>query len=228
MKNDMDVMFVEAKYTKKVELPKDLIERLPRELTLFTTIQFIDNLERIKQQLENHGKNVSIVKTRRTSRKGQILGCSTTTTLETDALYIGDGEFHPKALLIRNDKKVYAYNPKTGTQRVFSQEDINTILKRLQGMYATFLSSSSIGILVSTKYGQNKQRLVSRLKKRFPEKRWYVFADDTFDPESLKDFPFVEMFVNTACERLGLDDMTEKELKVINAEDLLEMAENSS
>ncbi|MGM5481111.1 MAG: diphthamide synthesis protein [Nanobdellota archaeon] len=221
----MDVMFVEAKHPVRIELPEILLEKLPREVTLFTTIQFIDNLDSMKTQLEKAGITTHIVKTRRTSRKGQILGCSTTTTLETDALYVGDGEFHPKALLIRNDKIIYTYDPKSLKQRVFTKDDVKTILKRLRGAYAKFLSSENIGIMVSTKYGQNKQRFTAYLKERFPDKKWYVFADNTFDFSSLQDFPFIDMYVNTSCERIGLDDMTSREIPIINAEDLIDLTD---
>lgn len=218
-------MFVEAKYTGSPELPQDLIDRLPREVTLFTTIQFINSLSQMKERLEEAGITTHIIRSRRTAQKGQILGCSTTTELSTDALYVGDGEFHPKALLIRNDCRVFTFDPKSGKQHVLTKEDVKPILKRLKGLYARFLSDSNIGILVSTKYGQNKQRFVERLKERFPDKNWYVFADDTFNFSSLQDFPFIDLFINTSCERIGLDDMTSREIPVINAEDLIDIAD---
>lgn len=218
-------MFVEARNEEKITLPETLLKKLPREITLFTTIQFTSNLNALQAQLENAGITTHITRARRTSRKGQILGCSTTTNLETDALYVGDGEFHPKALLIRNDRRVFAYDPKNDKQRIYTREDVKPILKRLKGLYAKFVSSENIGILVSTKYGQNKQRFIERLKQRFPEKRWYVFADNTFDFSSLQDFPFIDLFVNTACERIGLDDMTSQEIPVLNAEDLIDLAD---
>lgn len=223
-KQIMDVLFVESRYAKTIKIPRSFIEKLPDHVTLFTTVQFLDSLESIQSQLEHSGITVDIITSRRTGREGQILGCSTTNKLSDDAVYIGDGEFHPKALLIRNDITVHAYDPISGQQRTFTQEDIASIRKRLNGMYAKFLSSPTIGIMVSTKYGQNKRKFVDILKKEFPDKSWYVLADDTFDFSSLKDFSFLDMFVNTSCERIGLDDMTSREIPLINAEDLLDMA----
>ncbi|MGM5480608.1 MAG: diphthamide synthesis protein [Nanobdellota archaeon] len=221
----METLFVTAKRDEPITLPKTLLDNLPKTITLFTTAQFIQQQEHVIKQLEDNNIAVSLQKPRRTEYKGQLLGCSTTLNINTEVLYIGDGTFHPKALLIRNPKiTVYTYNPIEKREGKVTEQDIKTIHQTMKKNYARFVNAKQVGILVSTKYGQSKTQWIERLKKAFPRKQWYVFGDDTFDFASLEDFPFVEFFVNTACERIGLDDSQAHQRKVMNAEDLIDMA----
>ena len=124
----MEIIHVEVKYSKKIELPKELIDFLPNKLILFTTIQYIHQLENIIKQLGN--KEVILLKPRHTCYKGQILGCSNTKIEEEgDILYIGDGLFHPKAILLKNNKKVHVFNPKSKEIKVLTQLDVEKIKK---------------------------------------------------------------------------------------------------
>ena len=79
---------------------------------MFTTIQFIDSLALIKKQLEKNNIKVKLFKTKHTKYKGQLLGCNIEKFSGIDAfLYLGDGLFHPKALILKNNIPVYVYNP---------------------------------------------------------------------------------------------------------------------
>lgn len=220
----MDVVHIEARYKDAVVLPRKCIDAVGQHIVLATTVQFLSSLTAIKQQLIDAGKVVRLFTGRRATYEGQLLGCMTQEfSFEEgeEILYVGDGQFHPKALLLNNAISLTRYNPHTGEIRTFSQEDVQTMKKKFYGSYAAFLQAKDVGILVSTKFGQCKPSFIEELEKKFPDKTFYTFVADTFDFASLENFPFVKVFVNTMCERIGFDDSMVQGLSILNAEDVM-------
>lgn len=221
----MEIIHIEAKYKKEIILPEDFIAKLPKEIIFFTTVQYLDSLDKIKKQLTSAQIAVKLIQPRHTRYEGQILGCSTRTIkgFKGDFVYVGDGIFHPKALLIHNKGKVYAYDPKTEIQSSFSHSDADNLRKKIKGAYSKFLMSKNIGVLITTKPGQYKEKLSDKLIKKYPDKTFYFLLDNTHNFAGLKDFPFIESFVNTMCERIGYDDMDVQGISIINAEDIYDL-----
>lgn len=206
---------------ERVILPNNIIKRLPKEIALFTTIQFIDSLEDIKKQLEKENIKAKLYKVKHTQYKGQLLGCSIEKFDSKNFLYIGDGQFHPKALLLKNPKaKVFVYNPLNKKFFIISEKEIIHWLRKKKGALIKFLSSNNVGVLISTKPGQNKLEEALKLKNKFPEKNLYFFLFNTLDFNELENFPFIEVFINTACPRIAYDDAIRTKKAVINLEDL--------
>jgi diphthamide biosynthesis enzyme Dph1/Dph2-like protein len=116
-------------------------------------------------------------------------------------LYIGSGHFHPGAL-IDLGKDIYLQN---GEKLEF---------KKRKSMLAKFYASKNIGIIVSLKKGQQHMDWAEELKNRFKDKSFYTFVCDTIDYNQMKNFPFVECWVNTACPRITDD------IKVVNYEEI--------
>ncbi|MBI2112760.1 diphthamide synthesis protein, partial [Candidatus Woesearchaeota archaeon] len=52
-------------------------------------------------------------------------------------------------------------------------------------------------------------------------KKFYFFVDNTISYGQLENFPFVEVWVNTACPRIGLDDQEAFRKGVLNLKDVL-------
>jgi 2-(3-amino-3-carboxypropyl)histidine synthase len=220
----MKTLFIEARYKGKVELPEKIISILPKKIALFTTVQFLDSVAGIKKQLEKKGKKVLLLKTEHTKYPGQLLGCNIKKFPETfDAfLYIGDGMFHPKALVLKNPKPAFAYNPFSKKLSKLEQKDadIESMKKKNEGAKLKFLNSKEIGVLVSTKPGQNQIKKAYELEKKYAEKNFYFLLFDTIDFSELENFPFIECFVNTACPRIAYDEAEKIMKPVINIEDL--------
>jgi diphthamide biosynthesis enzyme Dph1/Dph2-like protein len=222
----MDLLHIEARYTQEIDLPQSFIDQLPEKVALFTTVQFLNSKEHIIKQLEDQGRKVQSVRPRHAKYDGQILGCSTTTfDLDEDAafVYIGDGLFHPKALVLRNDRKVFMYDPKRDEQGWLTQDSVRTVVKKVKGEFIKFLMSKNIGILVTLKPGQNKEYMTKKLEEQYPDKNFYYFAAHTINFGGLVDFPFIDIFLNTMCERIGSDDMDVQGLHILNIEDLWDM-----
>jgi len=221
----MDIFHVETRFKNIIKLPDSFISKLPKKIAFFTTVQFMNSRDHIIKQLEEKGISVKAVKPRHTKYEGQILGCSTTRfDLDCEAfVYVGDGLFHPKALVMRNDVKVFTYNPKTNEEAWLDKSSVVNIRRKIKTNFLRFLTGKNIGILITLKPGQNKEYMTKNLEKQYPEKKFYYFVDQTVDFRSLVDFPFIDVFLNTMCERIGYDDMDVQNVHILNLEDLWDL-----
>ena len=217
------VSHIPVRRVADVTLPDGLLEALPEHIALFMPAQWMNRVKDIKKQLEDAGKNVELYKARHTSAPGQILGCSIQTWEDVDAfLYVGEGEFHPKALLFKNAQPVYRYEPLLETWDVYPKEQIERIMKQHKGAMLTFLHADTVGVLTTTKSGQKDLKAITHLREKYPEKEFIHFLVNTVDWEGLNDFPFVDVWVNTGCPRIGLDDQNKVDKAILNAEHVLE------
>lgn len=223
----MKVVHVEARLKSGVALPDSFIEKLPKKVAVFTTIQLMSSLEGILKQIIDSGREAVVFKTGHTRHKGQILGCNVQTWDDYadesfDAfVYVGDGLFHPKALLWKNeDKTVYAFNPFTDKEFILDKKEMEMVKKRHMASLSKFYVSKRIGVIVTTKPGQMLLKRALELKEEYPEKEFYFFLDNTYNFGALEDFPFVEVWINTACPRIGFDDSIKISKPIINLEEV--------
>lgn len=217
----MKTLFIESKYMGKTETRKIKVEKLPQTIGLATSVQFADRLDEIKNFLETNNKKVLIGEGKQ-KYKGQILGCDVSAGNnikgKVDAfLYIGDGRFHPLGLAMKTEKEVYTFNPKSNQFLKINEKKINEYKKNIQVKTMRYLSSDNIGILVSTKPGQNDMKSAQKLKKDLEKKgkKGYIFVFNTLNTNELENFPFVDFWVNTACPRIEEDSK-----KIINIENI--------
>lgn len=229
----MKMLFIETKANVGAGLPARLIKRLPQRLCLATSVQFMDQLPKLQQQLEKSGKKVSLLKARHSRHIGQILGCGYSKMefdpANTDAfLYIGDGMFHPEALLLGSDKDVYCFDPFTKEFRKLGRDWAERVRKKEKGAVLAFLHADHVGVIVTVKPGQLGVQVALKeifsLQQRFLEKKFYYLVCDTIDFTQLANFPFVQCFVNTACNRM-IDDYDKFPKPVVNIEEVLTLAE---
>ena len=187
-----------------------------------TTVQFISNVDAWKKALEQAGKKVKLIKPEHCKHEGQLLGCSIKRfKADFDAfLYVGDGLFHPKALMLKNDKPVFAYDPFSKRFSKIDKKDVERMQGRVIGALTKFIASKEIGVLVSTKPGQNRMKQAYELEKRYPDKNFYLLLSDTIDFSELENYPFIECFVNTACPRIGYDEHENIGKPVVNIGDI--------
>jgi len=223
----MKVVHIESRIKSIVVLPNSFIDKFPKKVALFTTIQFMNSVESMMKQIKDSGREVVIFKTGHTRHKGQILGCniqdySEYADSEFDAfVYVGDGFFHPQALLMKNEnKKVYSYNPYVEKEYVVDKSDLDKVKKKNKAALSLFYMAKKVGVLVTTKPGQMLLKRALELEEEYPEKEFFYFIDNTIDFGSLENFPFIEVWINTACPRIGFDDSIKISKPIINMEDV--------
>jgi 2-(3-amino-3-carboxypropyl)histidine synthase len=196
----MEAVFIEAK--SRVDISKVIekaLSKLPKKVGLVTTAQHKHLLKKAKEII---GKGAVI--------GGQVLGCDASSAVKikdkVDAfLYIGSGRFHPIQIRLETGKKVIMANPLTNEVKQLEKEEVEKIKKQQKGALLKFLSSKEIGIIVSTKPGQEKLKKAFELKKKLKDKNCYVFLADTIDVREFENFPFIESWINTACPRFADD-----------------------
>ena len=218
----MKLHFVPVRYKGKVTLPEGLIKKLPKRIILFTTIQYHNQMDEWKKALKAAGKEVFTFKPKHSAEEGQLLGCGVEQwNVEADAfLFVGDGLFHPKALVIKNNLPVYCYDPKTDKTSILNDRDIELAKRKQNAALKKFQMSKKVGVLVTTKYGQQRVVMALKLRKKYPDKEFTFLLCDSLDFASLEDFPFLECFVNTMCQRIGLDDTNRLEKPVLDISEL--------
>jgi len=203
----MEKLFIETKYTGKVELPRDLLDNLPQKVMVATTIQFIDSLKEVKSRLAAFKKKIFFFTSIHGRYTGQILGCDNfKVRQDVDCfLYIGDGEFHPRALLV-NEKPVFCYNPLSNRWSKFGRKEWEQLRLKKKVSLMKYHSAQKIGILISTKEGQMlMQGQVDKLKEQLESqgKEVYLFLGNEL--KDLENYPFIDCWVNTACPRISDD-----------------------
>ncbi len=221
----MKLYFIPAKFKPEFSLPLERISELPQRLALVSPVQFVDHLPRIKTQLEQAGKTVQLVQGKHSRSSGQILGCDVPVlpTENIDAfLYIGDGVFHPYEVLYKNNLELFIFNPKTNDFYKIGRQEADDNLRKQKGALSKFYYCKNIGVLISTKPGQDRLRFTRGLEEKFPDKKFYFFACDTLEYSQLENFPFIEVFINTMCQRITLEDAKKVPRPIINLEDLPE------
>jgi len=221
----MKTLFLEAKVNMEIKLTDDQIAKLPKELALFTTIQFINSLQKVKEHLEANNIKVTLCKGRHTQHEGQILGCEYLDYKAPAFLYIGDGIFHPQAIAIKNNKPIFCYNPYSKQLIEFNREDIDKAVKKHKAAILKFLTAESIGILVTTKPGQQFLKRAKELKAKLKNKNVYIFIASTIDFTQMNNFPFIDCWVNSACPRIGIDDKNKVDKPIVNLEDVIGLVE---
>lgn len=182
--------------------------RASDSVALVTTVQHTKMIQGVIEFLEKQGVTVK--------NYGNILGCmhpkvDDVQIPEKTLLYIGDGLFHPKGLCLRLKRDVVVANPATQQAFVLKKEEVADIEKRLKGARLKFHTATNVGVLISVKSGQKTvQQTVPKIMKiqeKYPDKKFYFFGANTLDIQSLEDFPFIEVWVNTMCPRMVDDDV---------------------
>ncbi len=239
----MKVSFIDATWNDETRLSNEAIEYIKKSnaetVALFASVQFLA-LDIVTKQLEEIGVNVLDSKAKRTNKRRQILGCdvyhdSFDGNIITDAdliIYIGDGLFHPQALLYAQVysgriRDVLIFDPVGNNTRFIGRNEILPNIKKLKANIIRYLSSQNIGILVTLKHGQQYLNLALKLKEEVEKegKNAYIFIDNTIDYSHFENFPFIECFVNTACPRIGLDDILKIPKPLINVRDIYMLPE---
>ena len=211
------IVFIDSKYEGEIQLSKKALDYIKEKkinsLALFASVQF-SKIGKILDQLKSVNIETRITKAKRTSTPLQILGCDCYNSSfkdniiqEADAiLYIGDG------LII--------WDPMLQKLSILDKKDIEKQVNKTKANIKRYINARKIGILVTIKPGQqylnSALKLKSLIESQGEDKKAFIFIDDTLDLRALENYPFIEAWVNTACPRIGTDDITTIRQPMIN------------
>ncbi|MCK4649936.1 diphthamide synthesis protein [Candidatus Pacearchaeota archaeon] len=212
----MKRLFIEAKRKfKNSDIDLSLLNSLSgRTVSLAATIQYIDLIPKIKSYLES--KNKKVIIKQGAYYKAHILGCNSSALDKTadTILIITDGKFHAINNAIQIQKPIYIFSGKTLGK--ITQKEIDIHNKKTLTKQKKFLMADTVGIILSTKYGQHYKQ-AHKIKKKIEalNKKVYVFESNNINISEFENFPQIQIWVNTACFGLARDDM-----RIINLADI--------
>ena len=180
----MKKIFINITSKREVKIPNT-----KKALGIVTTSQYIEQAKETHKKIKN---SIYV---------GQVVGCNVSKASKiknkVDAfLFIGEGRFHALEIARQTGKEVFI-----ASGDKITKEEIKKYKARKKAKLTKFYAANIIGILVSTKPGQKRLKEAVALKKKL-KKKSYIFIDDTFDINSLENFPGIDIFINTACPRI--------------------------
>ena len=202
------------------------------KIGIMTTIQHIHQLESVADFFRKNGKEVVIGKPYGFAKKnGQILGCDAGSAASIDRsvealVYFGGGMFHPLGALLMTTKPFLLIEPFQGSVE-FLDKYRETYAKRSRGKIMASVDARNIGILVTTKNGQNNMPMARILKNKVENAglglRAAVLVSNTFDFDSINNMLEFDAFVNTACPRIAIDDIDRTRKPMLSANEVNEV-----
>jgi len=210
------ILYISAESQRKPEksesyfIDQNFIKKLPKEIVLCYIIQFKGQAEEMKKAIEKSGRKIMGFQS--------VLGCTKLKTPYTIVL-IGNGAFHALNLAKQNDKDILLYS--NGSSIAIGKKEREEHQKKLNAGFNFFLHANNIGIIVSTKPGQNKikgaEKLAKELSNKYPEKQFYIFISSTINLREFENFN-IGFWINTACPGLA-DDYP----KMLNSDDIISL-----
>lgn len=194
----MKTLFIPAKRKSKINKSKifEISKKLPKNIAITYSIQYQTQAKEIKQLLQSSHKITHFT---------QVLGCSKIKfPKNTNAvLLISSGRFH--AISLAFETRLPTYILDNYNLRKISKKDIEVLEKRQKASYVKFLNADKIGILISTKPGQQNLKKALDFKKKIKNKKSYLFVNNNIDVNEFENFG-LSSWVNTACPRLDIND----------------------
>ena len=206
----MKKIFIPAKSRDKLDKKSfsEISRTLPKNIAILYSIQYEPLAREIRGILRKRHK---------ITKFSQVLGCSKIFfEKSTQAiLLIGSGRFHALSFVTSSNLPIYIYGQ--GKLIQLKESEINLSKQRKRAAYLKFLNFNKIGVLVSTKPGQ--QNLVKALKlkekiKHTKQKQLYFFLGDVLSTQEFENFG-LGSWINTACPRLDMESSS-----IINISDL--------
>jgi len=183
------IMFVEAQRKLNIDVNKIKLPKSP--VFLAYSIQYKELALQVKKKL---GKKVKGFK--------QVLGCSKLKS-QYPILLIGSGKFHAIQLALQGNEVYILEGMKISK---LGNKELAKIKAKRKTALMKFLTAEKIGILVSTKRGQENLQAARRLKKRLEkkDKEAFLFVGNNINIGELENYN-IDSWVNTACSALTFD-----------------------
>lgn len=222
----MEMMFVEARYKGRLseKFVKDIQKAIEKykKINLVGAIQYLDQMNEFREKTPN---KEFVVKQSlyRAKYPGQILGCDVYAADCPDCeatLAFTQGIFHILGIPVKYGKEVINADPENEVVEVIPAKVADRYRRRILQGVGLALKAKKIMFIESTKSGQTYG--VKLLKSAFKKegKEIYSVVGDEINYNRLNEFRDIDVFINTACQRIAIDDMDKVEKPIINAEDL--------
>lgn len=212
--NGVPVVYVPAKSRHEVipVVEKSLPLINGKAIGLTTTLQHLHTLSQVEKFLTEKGFTVHVPGRGPWAHDtGQVLGCDyfglRKIQPQVDSFLVVGSYFHGIGAALSVEKPTVLADPYDGTVRSLNA-DRERIVRQRFAMIEKARMANRFGIIISTKPGQCNPQIGMSILQQLEEKGKsgvLLYADEVL-PEKLMDFADLEVFVDTACPRLALDD----------------------
>ena len=183
-----------------------------KRIGIAATIQYLHLLDSIKKILEPQGYDVVIPpKAGLVEYPGQIIGCEyihlKQISSNVDCYILIGSKFHSLGASLMLNKPVFSFDP--FKEKIEPMDELkNKIIKQRYANITKAKISNKFGILISTKLGQFNHKAALRVRDLLNEskKETVIIVVDEVTPDFLSNFIDIDVFVNTTCPRVAIDD----------------------
>lgn len=209
------VIYVNA----RIILEKSTLKKIEKEFSSFnkigvaSTIQYLDMIDKVKKSLESLGRNIIIPpRVGKVEFPGQILGCEYLPLKKisntVDCFLIIGSRFHSLGACLSLKKPIFLLDPlldKIEPMEILRKK----IVKQRYALISKAKSLNKFGILIGMKMGQFNNEAALRARELIKEcgKKTALIAINEISTETINNFAEVDVFVNTACPRVAIDDV---------------------
>jgi 2-(3-amino-3-carboxypropyl)histidine synthase len=229
--SEENVMYVEARANVSIDGPMiSAVNMLEREhvIGLASNVQHIHQLDRAKQILEDHGKEVLIGRPSGWLKyPGQVLGCDygsvRVISERVDAIIVlSGGDFHALGIPLATGKRTIVVDPFQQEARDMTEACRRLLRKRWINI-TRFKEAKKIGIIVGTKSSQMNITLARRIKEILEQNEYsaILLCATEVVPETLESFTDLDAFVEISCPRISTDDQERYRKPILNPEEVM-------
>jgi 2-(3-amino-3-carboxypropyl)histidine synthase len=231
--------FMEVKFPVIYIEIKDELDLIPllrkslKELVNFNkiglgfSIQHTQDSEKVADFYKRNGKEVFLSKKKgNVANEGQVIGCQYAGLKEienkVDCFLIVGNNFHSLGAALAVNKPVFlmdVYNDEISLMNEIKDK----VLKQRIFSIEKFKEAKKIGIIISSKKGQNFFGSYKILKSKFEKagKEVIFITMNEITPDKLMNFYGIDGFVELACPRIAIDDIAKYRKPILTFKEAL-------
>jgi len=206
--------FDDISFDRVVEKCTELL--LGKTISLITDSQHLNQIESIKNVLEENGVNVKIGKGSGQLNDGQVFGCEFYPATEmidnVDAnVFLGQSNFHAAGVALATNKLTYILEPYFNEIREITDFARKLQKKATLEIYKA-VDAETFGVIVGLKEGQISKLTALKFKKELESagKIVHLISLTDITNERLRHLKDIDAFIQVACPRISTDNMFDK------------------
>ena len=206
--------FDDISFDRVVEKCTELLQG--KTISLITDSQHLNQIESIKNVLEENGVNVKIGKGSGQLNDGQVFGCEFYPATEmmdnVDAnVFLGQSNFHAAGVALATNKPTYILDPYFNEIREITDFARKLQKKATLAIYKA-VDAETFGVIVGLKEGQISKLTALKFKKELESagKAVHLIALTDITNERLRNLKDIDAFIQVACPRISTDNRFDK------------------
>ena len=206
--------FDDISFDRVIEKCTELL--LGKTISLITDSQHLNQIESIKNVLEENGVNVKIGKGSGQLNDGQVFGCefypATEMIDDVDAnVFLGQSNFHAAGVALATNKPTYILDPYFNEIREITDFARKLQKKATLEIYKS-VDAETFGVIVGLKEGQISKLTALKFKKELESagKNVHLIALTDITNERLRNLKDIDAFIQVACPRISTDNRFDK------------------